>query len=239
MVHPASNDVRSYGLRGLLRKTSLKKYRLFLLLPLVQVLSSIIYFKSYKQVVSSAVFIISDLVFSIAALKILTLLDKKFDGNGKISSICLLFSLTALDQINKVILEKTYLNCNIISVFFQIHQKHNINQTALFNFFDMMPGVTAVVIFKTVCLLFLFFCFFKVKNKNLYMGLLLLTSAQISNLMDSLIRGYTLDSFYYYKLVCYDLKDFYVDAGIGIIIIAFLTNKKEIEVFENESGMTS
>lgn len=80
------------------------------------------------------------------------------------------------------------------------------------------------------------FCLFKVKNEKLKVGVALLASAQLSSLLDSLIRGYVLDSFYYYKLVCYDLKDYYVDAGLGIILIAIMCTQKTKEKLQRNTA---
>lgn len=208
-----------------------KEKLLFLLIPTVQVLASVRYFKSYKQVVSSIIFVLSGFLFSLLLYKLLCIVFSKFKLSNK-HIIGLLVLLSFLDQVHKSLLEVTGFNSNIIGEYFQIKQTHNINQMAILNHFNIELNIIAVVAFKIILFMIFAFCLFKVKNSDYKIGLVLLVSAQLSSTLDSLIRGFVLDSFYYYKLVCYDLKDYYVDAGLAIILIAYIseqTSKRKIQ----------
>ncbi len=78
-----------------------------------------------------------------------------------------------------------------------------------------------IIVFKLVFIVILFcvFCMLKNKNRNYMSAYILLMSAAIVTFIDTMFWGYTLDWFYFNKLTCYDLKDFYVDTAIGFILI--------------------
>lgn len=206
-----------------------KEKLLFLIIPLIQVLLSLRYFKSYKQIVSSILFIASSFIISLILFKILSKFSLKYSISHKFANLIVVLVFTILDQINKLFLECTGLNCNIFGDYLQIKQTKNENQMAILNHFSIEPNITLIVIIKFLLLAAILFCLYRFDNKNLKFGFILLVSSQLSSFLDSLFRGYVLDSFYYYKLVCYDIKDYYVDAGIAIIIMSIvsLQNDKE------------
>ena len=206
----------------------MKKYKfLFLAIPVSQVVADIRYFDSTKQIISSVLFIVSNFLMSLLLCDALFKLTKKESQYIELAYTVL---LTVLDQGIKVVLELTDWNCNIIGELFQIKQTHNNSQVAVLNHFGVVFDIRIVIALKIVLLVIFLTLLLKNKNKFLGVGLQLLTSAQLSSVIDSSFRGYVLDSFYYYRLVCYDLKDYYVDAGIivvAIYIILKLDNKKQ------------
>ncbi|MBR6982274.1 MAG: signal peptidase II [Ruminococcus sp.] len=209
----------------------MKNYRsilLFFLIPVIQVLSSVRFFRSYRQLLSSAIFILSSFIISLLLYKFMEHFFKGNKNNKRSVYIMSLMSLCLmlLDQTHKYILKITNFNCNIIGELFQIKQTKNENQMAILNYFGIEFNTILIIFFKVFLLAIAIICFLRFKNNHLKIGCTLLISAQASSVLDSLIRGYVLDSFYYYKLVCYDIKDYYVDAGLAIILIAILFEQK-------------
>ena len=213
-----------------------KEKLLFFIIPIIQVLSSVRYFKSYKQAVSSIIFIISSVMVSLLIYKVLSVLFSK--NNNYFIPLSVLL-LAFLDQAHKFLLEITGLNCNIIGEFFKVRQTHNENQAAILNHFSISLNLPLVICLKVLLLIIFAVCLYKIKNPDLKIGCILLASAQITSIFDSIYRGYILDSFYYYKLVCYDLKDYYVDAGVALIFMAALfAAKKDNAVKERANEKT-
>lgn len=203
-----------------------KEKLIFLTVPIIQVLSSARYFKTYQQVVSSFLFILSSFLISLLLYKCLCTIFLKCNILNKYKIFPLLMLFSFLDQTHKYLLEITGFNCNIIGELFKVKQTKNENQMAILNYFSIEINTAAIICFKIILFIILICCLFKVKNTNLKISFTLLASAQLSSILDSLLRGYVLDSFYYYKLVCYDLKDYYADAGIAIILIAIIFMQK-------------
>ena len=195
---------------------------LFLLIPAVQVVSDLRYFDSYYQIISSIIFISSDFILSLLLYNI----SKYFvDKNSRTIQLLYFAVLTVLDQGNKLFLELTNLNCRIIGELFQIRQTRNVNQIAFLNHFQISIDIEIIISFKIILFVLVTLAFFKAKNKYFSSGCVLLMAAQLSNTIDSCLRGYVLDSFYYYRLVCYDLKDYYVDAGVIMIAFYFISRQ--------------
>ena len=193
---------------------------LFLLIPAVQVASDLRYFDSYYQIISSIIFISSDFILSLLLYNI----SKYFaDKNSRTIQLLYFAVLTVLDQGNKLFLELTDFNCRIIGELFQIRQTRNVNQIAFLNHFQISVDIEIIISFKIILFVLVTLAFFKAKNKYFSSGCVLLMAAQLSNTIDSCFRGYVLDSFYYYRLVCYDLKDYYVDAGVIMIAFYFIS----------------
>ena len=142
-----------------------KEKLLFLLIPTVQVLASVRYFKSYKQVVSSIIFVLSGFLFSLLLYKLLCIVFSKFKLSNK-HIIGLLVLLSFLDQVHKSLLEVTGFNSNIIGEYFQIKQTKNINQMAMLNYFNIELNIIIVDIYKIILLMIFVFCLFKVKNSD-------------------------------------------------------------------------
>lgn len=201
-----------------------KEKSVFFIIPVVQVLSSVRYFKSYKQAVSSIIFIISSVLVSLLIYRILSVLISK---NYKYFMPLSVLLLAFLDQAHKFLLEITGLNCNIISEFFKVRQTKNENQAAILNHFNITLDLPLVICLKFLLLAAFAICLYKINNPDLKAGCILLAAAQITSIFDSIYRGYILDSFYYYKLVCYDIKDYYVDAGAALILMVALFSAKK------------
>ena len=140
--------------------------------------------------------------------------------------------LSVIDQLIKIIIYKFDFHAKLVGSLLRIEPTENLNQTAMFNFLNLELDNTFIIIFKAVLILALFFIFIKLKNKGtcIWYAFVLLLSASIANLADSVAWGYSLDYVLFSRLTCYDLKDFYVDTAIGFVIIEILYNRKKPDV---------
>lgn len=191
----------------------------FFVSPVLFIFFSMWMFKTEKQFISSIVFIIINYAASIVLYMILK--------TGKIEKrkaivIASIMVLSILDQGIKFIINKWNIDFHIFGDIFAIRPTKNLNQTAMFDFFDIEMDAGWILFIKLFAIGIIALCFKFVKRKNdtCFYAFTLFMGAAVSNFLDTLLWDYTLDYVYFYKLTCYDLKDFYVDAAVGLILIA-------------------
>lgn len=133
-----------------------------------------------------------------------------------------------IDQGIKLIIYKTGVEINVLGKMFQLRQRKNMEQMALLNLFDIELNSYVIVMSKIAIVLIVLLVIWKSKmsSEEFKCALLLLLSASFATLLDSLFWGYTLDYFYFNKLVCYDFKDFYVDTAVSLILMNYFQNTK-------------
>ena len=206
-----------------------KHYLVFLIIPCSSLFYYIKYFKSIERGLGFLLYVVISFIFMCLLWKAVSFIDTRFDIK-KFSVTALTASvLVILDQIIKLLLCKTGFEIKIISKLFMIKQSHNINQTGIFNFLNIEITQVHAIIFKTILLIvilcFYSFCRSEISKK----GLTLLVAGAVANILDSVFYGYTLDYIYFYRTTTYDLKDYYVDAGLSVLILCFIkySNKKE------------
>ena len=207
----------------------MRKILCFLILPVAFILTRIPLVKEASQIISFGLFIAVDFTVSILFYFIL----KKAEFTLLRAILTAVF-LSVVDQIIKIIIYKFDFSTELVGYFLRIEPTENLNQNAMFNFLNLELNGTYIIIFKAVLVLALFCIFIKLKNKSAYIwyAFVLLLSAGITNLADSVAWGYTLDYVFFSRLTCYDLKDFYVDTGIGFVLIEILFNRKNRETKE-------
>lgn len=205
----------------------MKKVFFFLIVPFVFILTRIPFADDVSQLISFGLFIVIN--FTVSLLFYFMLKKIKFN---LLKSVLTAAVLSLTDQLIKNIVYRFDFNLKIVGDFLRIEPTQNLNQTAMFNFLGLEFDGTFIIIFKAVLLLVLFYIFMKSKYKGVYLeyAFVLLLSASIATLADSVAWGYTLDYVYFSKLTCYDLKDFYVDTAIGFVILetaAYYINKNK------------
>ena len=207
----------------------MKKILCFLILPVVFILTRVPIVKEASQIISFGLFIAVNFTVSLLFYFIL----KKVEFTLPMAILTAVL-LSAADQIIKIIIYKFDLSTELVGYFLRIEPTKNLNQTAMFNFLNLELNRTFIIIFKAVFVLALFCIFIKLKNKSAYIwyAFVLLLSAGIANLADSVAWGYTLDYVFFSRLTCYDLKDFYVDTGIGLVLMEILFNRKKLDTKE-------
>lgn len=185
--------------------------------------------KEPSQIITFGLFIIVNLVVSLLFYFIFKRIEFTLPR-----AILTAVILSVFDQLIKIIIYIFDFNAKLVGSLLRIESTENLNQTAMFNFLNLELDSTFIIIFKAVLILALFFIFIKLKNKGtcIWYVFVLLFSASIANLADSVAWGYTLDYVLFSRLTCYDIKDFYVDTAIGFVIIEFLCNKKNRETKE-------
>lgn len=201
----------------------MKKALFFLTVPVITVLSRIYLVNEASQVISFGLFILIDFVISLIIFIISN--EKEFDLS---KSIILAVFLAVIDQLLKIVINIYDFKTKLVGELLRIEPTKNLNQTAMFNLFSLEFDRLFIIIFKAVLVVIILFIFIKInsKSKNIWCAFVLLLTASLSNFIDSIAWGYTLDYLYFYKLTCYDLKDFFVDTGVGFIIIELFSTKK-------------
>jgi len=202
----------------------MKKTLCFLILPIIFIITRLPFIKEPQQLVSFGLFILADYGVS---LLFYFILNKT--GSALTRSVLSALILSAADQLLKIAVYISDIRIRLIGDFLKIQPTENLNQTAMFNFLGLEFGRVPVIIFKAVIVLALIFIFWKLKYKSPYLwhAFTLLLSAGLVTLADSVFWGYTLDYVYFYRLTCYDLKDFYVDAAIGFVLMEIIFNRKK------------
>ena len=117
----------------------------FFVSPVLFILFSMWIFKTEKQFISSIVFIIVNYIASIVLYMILK--------TGKIEKrkaivIASIMGLSILDQGIKFIINKWNINFQILGDIFAIKPTKNLNQTAMFNFFDVEIDAGWILLIK-------------------------------------------------------------------------------------------
>lgn len=207
----------------------MKKILCFLILPVAFILTRIPFVKEASQIISFGLFIAVNFAVSLLFYFIL----KKAEFTLSRAILTAVF-LSVVDQLIKIIIYKFDLSIKLVGYFLRIEPTKNLNQNAMFNFLNLELNGTFIIIFKAVLVLALFCIFIKLKNKSAYIwyAFILLFSASIANLADSVAWGYTLDYVFFSRLTCYDLKDFYVDTAIGFVLIEILFNMKKLDTIQ-------
>lgn len=207
----------------------MKKILCFLILPVVFILTRVPLVKEASQIISFGLFIAVNFTVSLLFYFIL----KKVEFTLPMAILTAVL-LSAADQIIKIIIYKFDLSTELVGYFLRIEPTKNLNQMAMLNFLNLELNHTFIIIFKAFWVLALFCIFIKLKNKSAYIwyAFVLLLSASIANLADSIAWGYTLDYVFFSRLTCYDLKDFYVDTGIGLVLMEILFNRKKLDTKE-------
>lgn len=207
----------------------MKKILCFLILPVVFILTRVPLVKEASQIISFGLFIAVNFTVSLLFYFIL----KKVEFTLPMAILTAVL-LSAADQIIKIIIYKFDLSTELVGYFLRIEPTKNLNQMAMLNFLNLELNHTFIIIFKAFWVLALFCIFIKLKKKSAYIwyAFVLLLSASIANLADSIAWGYTLDYVFFSRLTCYDLKDFYVDTGIGLVLMEILFNRKKLDTKE-------
>ena len=189
----------------------------FVIFPMLLILTRIRYINNIYDVISYLLFGVVNYAISI----VLFIKMKRMSDVNLKKIIILILSLVSLDQLIKLIIDRYDINVNILGKLFRIEPTKNMEQNAALNFLKIDLDDSLIIVFKLLLIFILFGIYFIVKNKNRnYMSVfILLMSAAIVTLIDSVFWGYTLDYIYFNKLTCYDLKDFYVDTAIGFILM--------------------
>ncbi len=197
----------------------MKKTLCFLIFPAVFIITRLPLVKEPEQLVSFGLFILLGYVISLPFYFIMN--KMRFDP---LRSVIAALILSAADQLLKIAVYISDIRVKLIGDFLRIQPTENLNQTAMFNFLGLELDGGFVIIFKIVIILVLLLIFIKIKNKSPYLwhAFILLLAAGLSNLADSVFWGYTLDYVYFYRLTCYDLKDFYVDTAIGFVLMEII-----------------
>lgn len=203
----------------------MRKVLFFLVLPIVFVITRLYYVDNVFRMTSYILFIIINCGISVGAYVVFGRVLK-----NKVTWWLLamfIIGCVGMDQFSKLIVDRYDINCNVIGELVTIKPTPNLHQAAMLNFLNVELDTFIIVVFKMLLVLAMLCVFVKRKNKSheVICAFILLMSAGVATVIDSICWGYTLDYIYFYKLTCYDVKDFYVDIAIGYILIEFFNTK--------------
>lgn len=197
-----------------------KLFFFFLLCPLFQVIPHIKDINSVETIISYIVFIVTDYAFCLIVYWVSCKVMNKIKWKLK-DYILFVTGLVVVDQILKLIIYKVNPDFNIIGTLLKIRIKENYHQMAILNFFDIEINSLSIIFFKSLLIIFILVVFMCIKNKNSnhILAFVFLFSTGVATLVDSICWGYTLDYIYFYNLAVFDLKDFYSDVAVGLILL--------------------
>ena len=204
---------------------SLKYYLVFFISPLVIALCDIKYMKSVDRVIGLLMFIFISVIISVALWKAVSLVSSHFDIKKLNVTVVMVAALAAIDHLIKLVLSKTGFETSIIGKYFMIKHSHNINQNGIFNHFKIETSQLNMIIFKSAILLIVICLYRLFKSETARKVYVLFAAGALAHFFDTLFYGYTLDYIYFYKVMTYDLKDYYIDAGVSVLILLFLINE--------------
>lgn len=196
----------------------MKNVLFFLILPLAFVFTKIGNTNEPEMVFSYVIYVIIDFFMSIC----LSFVYMLFKREKKLKALGIMtVALVLIDQGLKILVSRFHIQINVIGEYFQIQEHRNIHQFAGLNFLNIYLNQYAVVLIKIALIVILVVVIIRSfkRNKEYISVSLLMIAAAVASLLDSILWGYTLDYFYFYNFICYDLKDFYVDAALGLILM--------------------
>lgn len=157
-------------------------------------------------------------------------LENKRECLNQKKYILLIIAIMVLaDQLMKVIISSCLdTDITIIPNILKLRIARNYFHTAMFSFLKIDIEYIYICIFKLILIIITILAYRLCLKRNdtiyIRMAFIMMFSSVISNFMDSCIWGYTLDYINYCGVMTMDLKDIYVDVGLGIGIYYFFEN---------------
>lgn len=204
---------------------SLKHYLVFFIMPLSSALFYLKYMKSVERVIGLLIFVFVCVIISALLWKVVSLVSSRFDIMKFSVTFITVAVFAAIDHFIKLVLSKTGFETSIIGKYLMIKHSHNINQNGIFNYLKIETSQLTMIFLKAAILVIVI-CLYKLfRTETGGKAYILVTASALASFLDTLIYGYTLDYVYFYKVMTYDLKDFYVDAGWSVIIMVIFINE--------------
>lgn len=198
----------------------MKEILCFLFIPIITSIYYIKYLDGISSVVTLILYISINFGISILLYRIFTLIyNIRKIKHSEIMSI--IVGLISIDQIIKMYIDYLDMKPIVFNNIIGIKPTHNKEQMAILNLLRVQWSDEIIIVTKLLMVLLIIFIFIKIKhkNKNIFLAFILLEASSISNLFDSIFWGYTVDYILFYGFTCYDLKDFYVDTGLGLLLL--------------------
>jgi len=192
----------------------------FLIVPTLISLYHIPNIKGIGDVITLLIYIFTNFyicIFFNAAMK-------GIDGIKRLNSLRIgawILWWVCLDQVIKLVISCLNVEGIIWNDIVGIKTVMNKEQMAILNFLKINLGDSTIAFIKLIIIVAISVVFLSIKkkNRNCIYSFIFLLAASIATLLDSMIWGYTIDYIYFAGVTCYDLKDFYVDAALGLLLI--------------------
>ncbi|MBR1742742.1 MAG: signal peptidase II [Lachnospiraceae bacterium] len=227
-----ATETETDEITGKVAKKTLERFSplCFFLVPMITVCANLKYVKNGQEAFSYFLFILCDFFICVFLFTLLRCFFSPLSRKGPGKFFLFTSVGVLLDQVIKVVISFYGGSFYLLGKYVQISPTKNENQMAVLNRFDIeIPG-TIILVAKLILVFGILFVYFrfdrknsdlKVKNQTGFVNMffVLFLAAGISNFLDSAFWGYTLDYMRFWHLTVYDLKDFYVDAAIGGLVI--------------------
>ncbi len=224
-----------------------KLYLCFMIMPVLYTIMMLNNrrFGSINNVLAIVIYALICLILGISIMKFYEMFcNKKYYTH--IAIILLIF----IDMGIKIIIY-SILNRPIILFrdILEVSISKNINQNALLNYFNISYSFWIIIIIKILFAMLIIVTYkYFIKRSGgeffsyINLAFILFFSASFCSLLDSICYGYTLDYILFVDFMCCDIKDFYVDVGVGLFLIYYykqnlcaVNTSKEIR--ENENNL--
>ena len=206
-------------------KFSLKHYLVFFIMPLFSAVFYLKYMKSAERVIGLLMYVFICVIISALLWKAVSVVSSHFDIRKLNVTVITAAALAAIDHLIKLVLSKTGFETSIIGKYLMIKHSHNLNQNGIFNHLNIETSQLTMIFFKAAILAAVI-CLYKLfKTETARKAYVFVAASALANFLDTLFYGYTLDYVYFYKVMTYDLKDFYVDAGWSVIFMLIFINE--------------
>lgn len=207
------------------KKFKLGNYLVFFIMPLSSALIYLKYMKSAERVIGLLMFVFICVSISALLWKSVSIVSSHFDIKKFNVTVITVAALAAIDHFIKLVLSKTGFEASIVGKYLMIMHSYNLNQNGIFNHLNIETSQLTMIFFKAA-ILAIVICLYKLfKSETARKAYIFVAASALASLLDTIFYGYTLDYVYFYKVMTYDLKDFYVDAGWSVIIMLILKNE--------------
>ena len=153
---------------------------------------------------------------------------KKLLNKKLFIKIIFLISLILLDYISKQLVFLYLKLNNFYELTFFLDIAHIHNYGISFGLFAGLISPAIFVFIASLVTLIIFYMYLISKNKLEKIGLFIIISGAISNILDRALNGYVIDFIYFhhqeYYWPAFNFADIYISIGIFFILLYFLNN---------------
>ena len=213
------------------QKHKYSDYRLFFIIGLTVIETIGMLIKHFRRINTVFLPLLCYFIISVIVYVAIWTLTEKIKKNCKKLIFPIILGAIIMDQGVKCLIDRTVTEpIVLIPRTLGINKIHNLNEMAALNFLHISIDHYAVIGIKVLMSIsvLIFYLVQKRKTDNNYftMGFVLVISACIAAVLDSVFWPGTLDFISYIGLVCVDIKDFYVDPGLSMFVYGMIKDQE-------------
>ena len=203
-------------------------YLFFGVIPLSSIFYYIKYLNSAYVITSFLLYVFISFIVMALLWKLISIMTLHWDIKKHFVIFVIVAFLVTLDHLIKLVLLKIKFETSVIGDLVLIKHRRNLSQNGILNFLNIETSRLSMIVFKVIIIAAIICCYNLFKSQTAKKAYTLIAAGAVSNLLDSVFYGYTLDYIHFHKIVTYDLKDYYVDTGVSVIILLiFLSEIKK------------